>query len=188
VPRRVPKPLRPHDGPRRPPHRGWAQYVTVTAADLNCIRPPDGVDSLSAAALGCRYITAYRAVIDRGGVQPGKWLAVHGCGGVGLSAVQIAAAADALVVAADADDRKIANARDEGAVATINARGLTPEQVGQAVKEVTGGGAHVSLDALGRAFTFHQSIHSLRKRGRHVQAGSPRSRKRARSRSRPTCS
>jgi propanol-preferring alcohol dehydrogenase len=54
---------------------GWAQYVTVTAADLNCIRLPEGVDSLSAAALGCRYMTAYRAVVDRGRVQTGQWLA-----------------------------------------------------------------------------------------------------------------
>jgi D-arabinose 1-dehydrogenase-like Zn-dependent alcohol dehydrogenase len=150
---------------------GWAQYVTVTAADLNCIPLPEGVDSLSAAALGCRYMTAYRAVIDRRRVQPGQWLVVHGCGGVGLSAVQIAAAADAMVVAVDVDDRKLAKARDEGAAATISARGLTPEQVGKSVKDATGGGAHVSIEALGRAFTFHQSIQSLRKRGRHVQAG-----------------
>jgi D-arabinose 1-dehydrogenase-like Zn-dependent alcohol dehydrogenase len=112
---------------------GWAQYVTVTAADLNCIRLPEGVDSLSAAALGCRYMTAYRSVVDRGRVQPGQWVAVHGCGGVGLSAVQIAAVAEAMVVAVDVDDRKLAKARDEGAAATVNARGLTPEQVGQAV-------------------------------------------------------
>jgi len=150
---------------------GWAQYITVTAADLNCIPLPEGVDSLSAAALGCRYMTAYRAVTDRGRVQPGQWLAVQGCGGVGLSAVQIAAASNALVVAVDVDDRKLAKARDEGAAATINALGLTPVQVGEAVKDATGGGAHVSLDALGRGFTFHQSIHSLRKRGRHVQVG-----------------
>ncbi len=96
---------------------------------------------------------------------------MHGCGGVGLSAVQIAAATDGLVVAIDVDDRKLAKARDEGAVATINARGLTPEQVGQAVMDATSGGAHVSLDALGRGFTIQQSIQSLRKRGRHVQLG-----------------
>jgi D-arabinose 1-dehydrogenase-like Zn-dependent alcohol dehydrogenase len=150
---------------------GWAQYVTVSAADLNCIKLPEGVNSLSAAALGCRYMTAYRAVVGRGEVQPGQWLAVHGCGGVGLSAVQIAAANDAMVVAVDVDDRKLAKAREEGAVATINARNLSPEQLGQAVKDATNGGAHVSIDALGRAFTFHQSFHSLRKRGRHVQAG-----------------
>jgi D-arabinose 1-dehydrogenase-like Zn-dependent alcohol dehydrogenase len=64
---------------------GWAQYVTITAADLNCIRLPDEVDSLSAAALGCRYMTAYRAVMGRGLVRPGEWFAVHGCGGVGLA-------------------------------------------------------------------------------------------------------
>jgi D-arabinose 1-dehydrogenase-like Zn-dependent alcohol dehydrogenase len=150
---------------------GWAQYVTVTAADLNCIQLPDGVDSLSAAALGCRFMTAYRAVTGQGRVQPGQWAAVHGCGGVGLSAVQIAAAADAFVVAIDVEDRKLAKACEEGAVATVKARGLTPEQVGQAVKDATGGGAHISIDALGRGFTFHQSFHSLRKRGRHVQVG-----------------
>jgi D-arabinose 1-dehydrogenase-like Zn-dependent alcohol dehydrogenase len=149
----------------------WAQYITVTAADLNCIRLPEGVDSLSAATLGCRYMTAYRAVVDRGRVQPGQWVAVHGCGGEGLSAVQIAAAMDAMVVAVDVFDHKLAKARGEGAVVTINARGLSPEQVGQAVKDATGGGVHVSIEALGRAFTVHQSIQSLRKRGRHVQAG-----------------
>lgn len=126
------------------------------------------MDSLSAAALGCRYMTAYRAVVDRGRVQPGQWVAVQGCGGVGLSAVQIAAA---MVVAVDVDDRKLTKARDEGAAVTINARGLTPEQVGQAVKDASGGGVHVSIEALGHAFTFQQSIQSLRKRGRHVQVG-----------------
>ncbi|MGZ9112277.1 MAG: alcohol dehydrogenase catalytic domain-containing protein, partial [Rhodoplanes sp.] len=139
---------------------GWAQYITVTAADLNCIRLPEGVDTLSAAALGCRYMTAYRAVVDRGRVKPGEWVAVHGCGGVGLSAVQIAAAMEAMVVAVDVFDHKLAKARDEGAVVTINARGLSPEQVAQAVRDGTGGGVHVSIEALGRAFTVQQSIQS----------------------------
>jgi D-arabinose 1-dehydrogenase-like Zn-dependent alcohol dehydrogenase len=150
---------------------GWAQYITVTAADLNCIRLPEGVDTLSAAALGCRYMTGYRAVVHQGRVQPGQWVAVHGCGGVGLSAVQIAAAMDAMVVAVDVFNNKLAKARDEGAVVTINARGLSPEKVGQAVRDATGGGVHVSIDALGRAFTVLQSIQSLRKRGRHIQVG-----------------
>jgi D-arabinose 1-dehydrogenase-like Zn-dependent alcohol dehydrogenase len=150
---------------------GWAQYITVTAADLNCIRLPEGVESLSAAALGCRYMTAYRAVVDQGRVQPGQWIAVHGCGGVGLSAVQIAAAMDAMVVAVDVFDKKLTKARDEGAAVTINARGLSAEQVAKAVTDAAGGGVHVSIDALGRTFTVHQSIQSLRKGGRHVQVG-----------------
>jgi D-arabinose 1-dehydrogenase-like Zn-dependent alcohol dehydrogenase len=149
---------------------GWAQYVTITAADLNCIRLPEDVDTLSAAGLGCRYMTAYRAVVHQGRVRPGQWVAVHGCGGVGLSAVQIAAAMDTMVVAVDVFDDKLAKASYEGAVMTINARGLSPEQVAQAVKDATGS-VHVSIDALGRAFTVHQSIQSLRKRGRHVQVG-----------------
>ena len=119
---------------------GWAQYITVTAADLNCIRLPEGVDTLSAAALGCRYMTGYRAVVHQGRVQPGQWVAMHGCGGVGLSAVQIAAAMDAMVVAVDVFNNK------------------SPEKVGQAVRDATGGGVHVSIDVLGRAFTVLQSI------------------------------
>ncbi|AWT14867.1 MULTISPECIES: alcohol dehydrogenase catalytic domain-containing protein [Stenotrophomonas] len=148
---------------------GWAEYVTVTSADLNCIKLPDEVSTVSAAALGCRYMTAHRAVQAQGRARPGEWVAVHGCGGVGLSAVQIASASDALVVAVDVDDRKLQKAKEEGAQFTINATGLTPLQVGEAVKQATQGGTHISIDALGRAFTFHQSFHSLRKRGRHVR-------------------
>ena len=83
----------------------------------------------------------------------------------------IAAAMEAMVVAIDIFDNTLAKARDEGAVVTVNARGLSPEQVALAVRDATGGGVHVSIDALGRAFTVHQSIQSLRKGGRHVQAG-----------------
>lgn len=133
--------------------------------------PTARAHTLSAAALGCRYMTAYRAVAHQGRVQPGQWVAVHGCGGVGLSAVQIAASADAMVVAIDVSDNKLAKAREEGAVVTVNARDLSPERVGQAVKDATGGGVHVSIEALGRAFTVQQSIQSLRKGGRHVQVG-----------------
>ena len=149
---------------------GWAEYVTVSAADVNCIKLPDEVDTLSAAALGCRYMTGYRAV-RRAAVAPGQWLAVHGLGGVGLSAVQAGAAAGALVVAVDIEERKLEKARAEGAAVTIDAAGLEPAAVGEAVKEASEGGAHASIDALGGGTAFHQSFFSLRKAGRHVQAG-----------------
>ena len=153
-----------HDG-------AFAEYVLVPHAWLNCIPVPDEVDDMAAAALGCRYMTAYRGVTARGQVKAGQWTAIHGCGGVGLSAVQIAAAHGAMVVAVDVDDAKLAVAKAHGAVATINAKGETPEQVTKAVKEATDGGAHLSVVANGQANVFAASIMSLRKAGRQVQIG-----------------
>lgn len=148
---------------------GFARYTHVLNADINCIQLPDSIDFLTAATLGDRYMTAFHAVTAKGQVQPGQWVAVYGCGGVGLSIIQIANAMEALVIAVDIDDLKLEKARDEGAVATINAR-TTPD-VPEAIKSLTNGGAHVSIDALGIGFTATNSIRSLRKAGRHVQVG-----------------
>lgn len=90
-------------------------------------------------------------------------------GGVVLSATMIAAAFGANVVAIDIDDRKLAFAREIGAAAVVNSK--TSENAVEAVKEITGGGAHVSIDALGSAETCFNSIANLRKRGRHIQVG-----------------
>jgi propanol-preferring alcohol dehydrogenase len=147
---------------------GYAQYVRIPNADFNLIRLPEAVDFVTAAALGCRYMTAYHAVLYRGRARAGEWVAVHGVGGVGLSAVQIANAAGARVVAVDVDEEKLARARQEGAVATVNAR---QQNVPEAIREITGGGAHLSVDALGIRETIQNSIFSLRKGGRHVQVG-----------------
>ena len=147
----------------------FAEYVAIDHADLNLVRLPDAMDFTTAASLGCRFITSYRAVVDQGRVSAGQWVAVHGCGGVGLSAIMIASAAGANVVAIDIADDKLHLARSLGAAATVNAA-----QVGdvvQAVREITSGGAHVSLDALGHPTTCMHSIRNLRKRGRHVQVG-----------------
>jgi alcohol dehydrogenase len=73
------------------------------------------------------------------------------------------------VIAVDLTDEKLAFARAMGAVATVNARDAA-DVVG-AVKEITGGGAHVSIDALGHPATCFNSIANLRRRGRHVQIG-----------------
>ncbi|MCL8207869.1 MAG: zinc-dependent alcohol dehydrogenase family protein [Actinomycetia bacterium] len=145
----------------------FAEYVRVPHADFNLIRLPDTVDALTAAAMGCRYMTGYHGVM-RGGVRPGHWVAVQGAGGVGLSAIQVAAAVGAQVVAVDIDDAKLDKAREEGAVAVVNARRAN---VPEAVREITGGGAHVGIDALGIRETILNSILSLRKGGRHVQIG-----------------
>ena len=154
---------------------GWgafAERLAVQHADFNLVRLPETVDFVSAAGMGCRVTTAFRAVVDRGSLAPGEWLAVHGCGGVGLSAVMIGAAMGARVLAVDINPQALAMARDLGATETIDAAAAAPD-VGEAVREVTDGGAHVSVEALGLTETFGNSLRGLRKLGRHVQIGMP---------------
>lgn len=146
----------------------FAEYVMVHKADLNLVALPESMDFATAASLGCRFATSFRAVVDQGKASAGQWVAVHGCGGVGLSAVMIANAVGANVIAIDIDDRKLALAKELGAVAAINgATGDVPE----AVIDLTRGGAHVSLDALGHPVTCFNSIQNLKPRGKHVQVG-----------------
>ena len=144
-----------------------AEFVALDAADVNLVAVPDALDLTTAAALGCRYATAFRAVTRIGRVAAGEWVAVHGCGGVGLSAVQIAAAAGARVVAVDVSPGALQLARELGAEHVVDGTGDVPGTVA----ELTGGGAHVSLDALGAPVTCANSVRSLRPRGRHVQVG-----------------
>lgn len=146
----------------------FAEYVPIHQADLNLVSLPQSMDFATAASLGCRFATAFRAVIDQGRVRPGQWVAVHGCGGVGLSAVMIAAAAGANVIGVDLDPAKLAVAKELGAVAAINGK---EADVQAAIQEITKGGAHVSLDALGHPVTMTNSILCLRPRGKHVQVG-----------------
>ena len=147
----------------------FAEYVGIHQADLNLVALSDNIDFATAASLGCRFATSFRAVVDQGKTSAGQWVAVHGCGGVGLSAVMIANAVGANVIAIDIADDKLALAEEFGAVVTINAGFV--ENVAEAVIEVTKGGAHVSLDALGHPTTCFNSIQNLRKRGKHIQVG-----------------
>lgn len=147
----------------------FAEYVPIHRADLNLVALPETMDFATAASLGCRFATSFRAVVDQARTTAGQWVAVHGSGGVGLSAIMIATALGANVVAVDISDNKLTLARDLGAIATINAK--TVENVAEAIIEITGGGAHVSIDALGHPTTCFNSISCLRRRGRHVQVG-----------------
>lgn len=148
---------------------GFAEYVAVPRADLNLVTLPDALGYAEAASLGCRFTTAYRAVAEQGGLKPGEWLAVHGCGGVGLSAVMIAVALGARVVAVDIDPAARKRATDLGAETAVDA-GASAD-VSAAIREATDGGAHVSIDALGHWATCRNSILCLRTHGRHVQVG-----------------
>jgi D-arabinose 1-dehydrogenase-like Zn-dependent alcohol dehydrogenase len=154
------------DRQRQPGFTHWGSFAELVAldwADFNLVALPDAVDAAAAAGLGCRFATAYRAVVQVGRVQAGEWVAVHGCGGVGLSAVMIAASLGARVLALDVADGALAAARAAGAELAVLA--------GADVRELTGGGAHVSLDAIGSEAACAASVAGLRKRGRHVQVG-----------------
>lgn len=164
----------------QPGFTGWgsfAERVALPRADRNLVALPDALGFDAAASLGCRFATSYRAVIDQARLRPGEWLAVHGCGGVGLSAVMVAVAAGAQVVAVDTNPAALALARELGADHVVLA-GSAPAAEGgghddtvAAVVELTGGGAHASVDAVGSTTSAVASIRCLRTRGRHVQVG-----------------
>ncbi|MEV5355527.1 zinc-dependent alcohol dehydrogenase family protein [Streptomyces sp. NPDC052693] len=147
----------------------FAQHVALDHADVNLVALPGEMSFATAASLGCRFATAYRAVVQQGRVAAGDWVAVHGCGGVGLSAVMIAAASGARVVAVDVSPRALELARTFGAAHCVDATAVP--DTAAAVRDLTGGGAHLSLDALGSPATCAASVNGLRRRGRHVQVG-----------------
>jgi D-arabinose 1-dehydrogenase-like Zn-dependent alcohol dehydrogenase len=147
---------------------GYARHGLLNHADVNYIPLPDNIDFVEASSMGCRYVTAFHGVLDQGQVRADESIVIYGCGGVGLSAIQIAAALGARVIAVDLDERKLDLAKKAGATDVVNGRKTDPVQ---AVRELTHGGADVSVDALGIAVTCRNAVASLRRRGRHVQIG-----------------
>jgi D-arabinose 1-dehydrogenase-like Zn-dependent alcohol dehydrogenase len=147
---------------------GYAQYGVLSHADFNYAPLPEEIDFVEASSMGCRYVTAFHGVLDQGQVKADESVVVYGCGGVGLSAVQIASALGARVIAVDLDDRKLELAKQVGASDVINGKKTDPVK---AVRDLTNGGADVSVDALGIEATCRNAVMSLRKRGRHIQIG-----------------
>jgi len=146
----------------------FAEFVAIDYADENLVALPEHLDFVSAASLGCRFITAYRAIKEQGKLKPQQYLAVHGCGGVGLSAIQIGKALGAKVIAIDISDKKCELAASMGADYWVNA---STQVVVEAVKDISKGGVHLSIDALGSTETCLNSILNLRKSGKHIQVG-----------------
>ena len=147
----------------------YAELVALHAADTNLVAVPDDVDDVTAASLGCRFATAFRGLTGRADVGAGEWVSVVGAGGVGLSSVMIARALGARVVAVDRHPGALELARSLGAEHTVLAEPGT--DVPAAVTDLTGGGAHVSVDAVGSEQTVRDAVLGLRRRGRHVQVG-----------------
>ena len=151
----------------------FAEEVHIPHADHNAVALPEAISTTDAAALGCRFVTAFHALAHRAPVAGGDTVAVHGCGGLGLSAVHVADALGGTVVAIDLDEDALSMAKDLGAVETIRADEV--EDVPTAVRNRMGGngdeGVDISVDALGIAETCRNSVASLGPRGRHVQVG-----------------
>jgi alcohol dehydrogenase len=146
----------------------WAEAVAVPWADVNVVPLPDKLGFAEAASLGCRFMTAYAGLVDRAGLRAGETLAVIGCGGLGLAAVMIGTAIGATVIAVDVQEEKLALAREFGATVAVDARAEDPVR---AIVDASGGGAHVTVDALGSPDACRQGVQALRRRGRHVQLG-----------------
>ena len=154
----------------QPGFTGWgsfAEFVALDHADVNLVDLGE-LPATTAAALGCRVATAFRAVTDVAAVRAGEWVAVHGCGGVGLSTIGVAAACGARVIAIDPSPAARQLAREFGAETALDPAEADPVDE---IVERTEGGAHASFDAVGLAATCEASIRCLRRRGRHVQIG-----------------
>jgi D-arabinose 1-dehydrogenase-like Zn-dependent alcohol dehydrogenase len=149
----------------------YAEQVVVIEADHNLVALPDGIDMLAAAGLGCRFGTAFHAVRSQARVQAGECVVVLGCGGVGLSALQIAAASGARVIAVDVSEGALEAARALGAEPVPTAPDEEADDLVERLLAASGGGADVTIDALGSARTAAAGIRALRPRGRHVQVG-----------------
>ena len=145
----------------------FAEYVQIHSADFNLIHLPADLSFETAASLGCRFATSFRGLVDRAQVLPGEWVAIFGCGGVGLSAIMIAKALGAKVIALDISPSALAKAEEVGADYLINSTEVDP------VSEILriSGGVDVSVDALGSPATASAGINSLRRLGRHLQLG-----------------
>src|SRR5271169_2295119 len=139
----------------------FAEQMLVHENSMVKIDPDIPLDR--AALVGCGVMTGVGAVFNAAKVEPGATVAVIGCGGVGLSAVNGAALAGAeRIIAIDTLSSKLELARELGATDTLNASNIDPVA---AIREMTGGGVHYSFEALGSKATAEQAFGMLRAGG-----------------------
>ena len=139
----------------------FAEYMLVHEHAIAKIREDMPMDR--AALIGCGVTTGVGAVIHTARVEPGSTVAVIGCGGVGLSAINGAAIAGAArIIAVDMVPSKLELARKFGATDVVNAKENDPVE---AVRELTGGGVHYSFEAIGLKATAEQSFKMLARGG-----------------------
>eukprot|EP00980_Cylindrotheca_fusiformis_P021116 scaffold8114_cov126-Cylindrotheca_fusiformis.AAC.2 len=157
----------------------FAEFVSIPRADRNLRHLPPKVSFVQAAALGCRFTTAYRAVIQQGRVKRGDSVAVFGCGGLGLSCIMMAASQGAkTIIALDVSGLALEKAKELGATHTVlidKAGGQDPKDVAAASARYTKfqEGADLTIDAAGFPATSEAAVYAARPGGRMVQVGLP---------------
>ena len=148
---------------------GSGAFAEQVVVRQHKIRPmPAAMDFVTAASLGLTYGTTAHALIQRGQLQPGEWLLVHGAsGGVGMAAVEIGKAMGAKVIGTGGSDEKLRVATEHGCDHVIN----YSEPFRDKVKELTGGnGADVIYDAVG-GDVFDQLLRCINWNGRLLVIG-----------------
>jgi alcohol dehydrogenase len=173
----------------------FAEFVEINRADRNLRILPKGVTFVEAAALGCRFTTAYRAIVQQGLkithgstspkliVPPNKKITVcvFGCGGLGLSCVMIAKAFQeegniGSIIAVDLSKRALDKALTLGAdhVVDVKSLGMNDDAVRKMVMKLTNDlGADLTIDAAGFPSTCENAVHTCRRGGRMIQVGLP---------------
>jgi alcohol dehydrogenase len=146
----------------------YAEYVRISHADFNLVSIPENISFETAASLGCRFATSYRGIVQVAKVQPGEWVAVFGCGGVGLAAVMIAKSRGARVIGVDTSHAARDRAKLAGAEIVLDS---VHDDVVAVTRKLTEVGVDVTVDALGSIKTAKLAVESLRRLGRHVQIG-----------------
>lgn len=140
----------------------YAEYVAVPAKDVLTL--PESIPLAEASIIADALSTPYHAVKNRARVRAGDTVAVFGCGGVGINAVQLATAAGASVIAIDVAETKLEWATQFGATATINASKV--ERVSKEIKQLTGGGVDIAMEVIGNPKTIEEAFESVRVGGR----------------------
>lgn len=145
----------------------YAEYVAVPAKDV--LHLPESISLEKAAIIADAISTPYHAVKNRAQVRPGDSVVIFGCGGVGINAVQLAAASGGYVIAVDINDRKLEWATEYGASKTINAKKV--DRVSKEIKKLTGGGADIAMEVIGNPQTIEEAFECVRIGGRLCVVG-----------------
>ncbi|MBA1836363.1 S-(hydroxymethyl)mycothiol dehydrogenase [Corynebacterium sp. zg912] len=165
------------DGTELTPALGIGSFAEKTLVhEKQCTKVDPEADPAAAGLLGCGIMAGLGAAVNTGDIQRGESVVVFGLGGVGLAAVAGAALAGATtVIAVDVDKRKCDAATETfGATHSICAKGMSEDEVIEAVRELTDGfGTDVAIDAVGIQPTWRQAFYSRDLAGRMVMVGVP---------------